>query len=101
MKKRKGKKKFIIIALILIALIGLFFYISISARMAVDTLLADYIIETPVEMGSIEVKITGNGVIGPLKRYEIPASMNGEIKSVSVSSQSITAIYTQTMTHHS
>lgn len=88
-KKKSKAKKFIIIGIILVVVVLGVVYINYSAKLAMNLIMSESIIETNVEKGTVEVKITGNGVIEPLKRYEIPASLAGEVKSVSVSEGSV------------
>ena len=84
MAKKKSKKKYIIIAIILIVLVALYLWVSSNAKKAMGQILQEYITETTAEKGDLEVKITGKGVIEPLKRYEVTAPLAGEVKSVSV-----------------
>ena len=84
MAKKKSKKKYIIVAIVLIVLVALYLWINANAKSAVNQILQEYITETAVEMGTVEVKITGKGVVEPLKRYPVSTVYSGEVKSVSV-----------------
>ena len=84
MTKKKSKKKYIIIAIVLIVLIAGYAWISSNAKKAMGQILQEYVTETTVETGIVEVKITGKGVVEPLKRYPVTAPLSGEIKSISV-----------------
>ena len=85
MAKRKNKaKKWIIIGIILAIIIVGYFWIKGSAQKLISQMANDAIIETKVGYGTIDVKITGNGAVESLKRYEIFAPMSGEIKNTYV-----------------
>lgn len=77
--KKSKKKKYIILAIVLVVLVALYMWVSSSAKKAMSTILETYVVENNVELGNVEIKITGNGVIEPLKRYEIVPSMTGEV----------------------
>lgn len=82
MKEKKRKiKKYIIIGIILVLVVGGYFYIRNNAQKVAEGLQKSYVVEDVVEKGNIEISLTGSGVIQPLSRVEIPKTITGEVKT--------------------
>lgn len=82
MEKKKSKvKKYIIIGVIIVLIVAFYLYISSNAKRMASTIQNSYIVENTVERGSIEITLTGSGVVEPLSRVEIPKSVTGEVKT--------------------
>lgn len=84
MAKKKSKKKYIIIGIILLIIVIGYFWLKGVGEKTLTEYANSAIEETEVKTGNINVKITGNGAIESLKRYEVFATMAGELKNSNV-----------------
>ena len=77
--KKNKKKKWIILTIILIVVVGVYLWGRSAARKTLNEYAKSSIIESVAKKDTIEVKITENGVIEPLRKNEIYASMGGTV----------------------